>query len=64
MNWLRRNWPYVLLLLGAAIAFSLAAYFLVGGIGFIVIIPFVFPIFAIGRGSRKPRSDGETHEER
>jgi hypothetical protein len=52
-----------LLLLGAAVAFSLAAYFLVGGIGFIVIIPFVFPIFMLGRGPRdKPRDDREARE--
>ena len=64
MDWLKRNWPYVLLLLAAAIALSLAAYFLIGGVGFIVIIPFIFPIFILGRRPRrKPESDHEPPEQ-
>jgi hypothetical protein len=62
MNRLKRNWPYILLLLAAAIAFGFAAYYVVGGIGFIVIIPFVFPIFIIWRGSGKKPSDRPAQE--
>jgi hypothetical protein len=62
MDRLKRNWPYILLLLIAAIAFGFAAYYVVGGIGFIVIIPFVYPIFIVWRGPRKKPSDRPTQE--
>lgn len=62
MNRLKRNWPYILLLLIAAIAFGFAAYYIVGGIGFIVIIPFVYPIFIVWRGSKKKPDDRSTQE--
>ncbi len=62
MNRLKRNWPYILLLLIAAIAFGFAAYYIVGGIGFIVIIPFVYPIFIVWRGSRKKPDDRSAQE--
>ena len=62
MNRLKRNWPYMLLLLIAAIAFGFAAYYVVGSIGFIVIIPFVYPIFIVWRGSRKKPDDQSTQE--
>jgi len=62
MDRLRRNWPYIFLLLAAAIAFGFSAYYLVGGKGFIVVIPFVFPIFIIWRGSKKKPEDRPAQE--
>jgi len=62
MERLKRTWPYILLLLLTAIAFGFCAYYLVGGKGFIVVIPFVFPIFIIWRGSKKKPSDQPTQE--
>jgi len=52
----------MLLLLIAAIAFGFCAFYLIGGKGFIVVIPFVVPIFIIWRGSRKKPEDRSTQE--
>ncbi len=57
MNRLKHIWLYILLLMLAAIAFGFCAYYLVGGKGFIVVIPFVVPIFIIWRGSKKKPDD-------
>jgi len=62
MDRLKRTWPYILLLLLAAIAFGFCAYYLIGGKGFIVVIPFVVPIFIIWRGPRKKPDDQSAQE--
>jgi hypothetical protein len=62
MNRLKRTWPYILLLLLAAIAFGFCVYYLIGGKGFIVVIPFVVPIFIIWPGSKKKPDDRPTQE--
>jgi len=62
MDRLKRTWPYILLLLLAAIAFGFCAYYRVGVKGFIVVIPFVVPIFIIWRSSGKKPSDRPAQE--